>query len=123
MSVNFCGGTLVNAWINVSSAMNSLYNQALKQSTALQRDLDAFKEQITSTSSTAPVVSSATALQGQIQVSLTSFSRTIDDYDNMAKREIVAAKQEKAFSYVPEKLLIQASKGIQGGTVESANQV
>jgi hypothetical protein len=38
---------------------------------------------------------------GQIQVSLTSLSRTIDDYDNMAKREIVAAKQEKAFSYVP----------------------
>jgi hypothetical protein len=38
-------------------------------------------------------------ISGQIQVSLTSLSRTIDDYDNMAKREIIAAKQEKAFSY------------------------
>ena len=32
-------------------------------------------------------------------MSLTSLSRTVDDYDNMAKREIIAAKQEKAFSY------------------------
>jgi len=38
---------------------------------------------------------------GQIQVGLTSFSRTIDDYDSMAKREIIAAKQEKAFQYHP----------------------
>lgn len=36
---------------------------------------------------------------GQIQVGLTSLSKTIDDYDNMARREIIAAKQEKAFSY------------------------
>ena len=35
---------------------------------------------------------------GQIQVSLTSLSQTIDDYHNMAKREIIVAKQEKAFS-------------------------
>jgi len=101
--------------------MNSLYNQALKQSNALRKDLDAFQDQIsssTSSSSTAPtpptISTAATALQGvypfqaysswsyatgQIQVSLTSLSRTIDDYDNMAKREIIAAKQEKAFSY------------------------
>ena len=96
--------------------MNSLYNQALKQSNALRKDLDAFEERIsssTSSSSTAPTSptfsSSATALQGnpvltpltsgQIQVGLTSLSRTVDDYDNMAKREIIAAKQEKAFSY------------------------
>lgn len=35
-------------------------------------------------------------ISGQIQVGLTSLSRTIDDYDNMAKREIISAKQEKA---------------------------
>jgi Golgi SNAP receptor complex protein 2 len=28
-------------------------------------------------------------------------SRTIDDYDSMARREIIKAKQEKATSYVP----------------------
>lgn len=27
-------------------------------------------------------------------------SRTIDDYDSMARREIIKAKQEKATSYV-----------------------
>jgi golgi SNAP receptor complex member 2 len=100
--------------------MNSLYNQALKQSNALRKDLDAFHEQIsssTSSSAAAPssptTASSATALQGnpltshllrklttgQIQVGLTSLSRTIDDYDSMAKHEIIAAKQEKAFQY------------------------
>jgi Golgi SNAP receptor complex protein 2 len=33
-------------------------------------------------------------------------SRTIDDYDSMARREIIKAKQEKATSYVP---LLQAT--------------
>lgn len=28
-------------------------------------------------------------------------SRTIDDYDSMARREIIKAKQEKATSYAP----------------------
>jgi golgi SNAP receptor complex member 2 len=102
--------------------MNSLYNQALKQTNSLRKDLDAFEAEIssaTSSSTTAPtsptVSSSATALQGnfdtpvfvltyligQIQVSLTSLSRTVDDYHNMAKREIIVAKQEKAYSYPP----------------------
>lgn len=33
---------------------------------------------------------------GQISASLTSFSRTIDDYSELAKRELIPAKQEKA---------------------------
>ena len=33
---------------------------------------------------------------GQISASLTSFSRTIDDYAEMAKKELIPAKQEKA---------------------------
>ena len=50
--------------------MNSLYNQALKQSNALRKDLDTFQEQISSPTSssasspTPPTVSSSTALQG-----------------------------------------------------------
>ena len=34
--------------------------------------------------------------QGQISASLASLSRTIDDYAEMAKKELVHAKQEKA---------------------------
>lgn len=37
---------------------------------------------------------------GQISASLAGMSRTIDDYDSMARREIIKAKQEKATSYV-----------------------
>lgn len=33
---------------------------------------------------------------GQISASLAAMHRTIDDYDSMAKREIIKAKQEKA---------------------------
>ena len=66
---------------------NVLFNSALRQSTAIRKDLDAFVE----ASSPSP------ALLGQINASLTSFSRTIDDYNKLAKQEIVATKQEKAF--------------------------
>ncbi|KAF1949023.1 transporter bos1 [Byssothecium circinans] len=67
--------------------MNALFNSALRQSTALRKDLDHFAD------SAAP----SPALQGQISASLTSFSRTIDDYAKLAKQEPVQTKQEKAF--------------------------
>ncbi|KAH0535924.1 hypothetical protein FGG08_007167 [Glutinoglossum americanum] len=70
---------------------NSLFNSALKQSSAVRKDLDVFAEN--------PLTSSP-ALQGQISASLASLSRTIDDYDSMAKRELIPAKQEKAFERV-----------------------
>ncbi|PGH33678.1 pyruvate dehydrogenase E2 component (dihydrolipoamide acetyltransferase) [[Emmonsia] crescens] len=68
--------------------INSLFNAALKQSSALRRDLDAFAESPTTTSP---------AVQGQISASLTSFSRTIDDYSSLSKQELIPAKQELAF--------------------------
>ncbi|KMU77891.1 transport protein BOS1 [Coccidioides immitis RMSCC 3703] len=71
--------------------MNSLFNAALKQSAAVRRDLDAFAE--------APA-SSPAALQGQISASLASFSRTIDDYSSLSKKELIPEKQEKALSQV-----------------------
>lgn len=37
---------------------------------------------------------------GQIAASLTSFSRTIDDYSETAKRELIPAKQEKAWERI-----------------------
>ncbi len=36
---------------------------------------------------------------GQVSASLAAMSRTIEDYDAMAKREMIKAKQEKAQMY------------------------
>ncbi|KAK2787252.1 protein transport protein bos1 [Onygenales sp. PD_12] len=71
-----------------NTSQNSLFNAALKQSSALRRDLDSFAEAPTTTSP---------AVQGQISASLTSFSRTIDDYSSLSKQELIPAKQELAF--------------------------
>jgi len=71
--------------------MNSLFNSALKQSSAIRKDLDNFAD--------SPAASSA-SLQGQISASLTSLSRTIDDYNQHAKNELIPTKQEKAFERV-----------------------
>uniref|UniRef100_A0A060T5L8 Protein transport protein BOS1 n=1 Tax=Blastobotrys adeninivorans TaxID=409370 RepID=A0A060T5L8_BLAAD len=67
--------------------MNSLYNHAVKQSQSLKKDLDQFAQSPES----APL-----SLQGQISATLTSFSRTVDDYASAAKNEIVAERTEKA---------------------------
>lgn len=66
--------------------MNTLFNTALKQSTALKRDLS-------STPSGQPL---SPSLLGQISVSLTSFSRTLDAYSDLEKSELNPAKKEKA---------------------------
>ncbi|KAL8903364.1 MAG: hypothetical protein Q9207_003974 [Kuettlingeria erythrocarpa] len=71
--------------------MNTLFNSALKQSSAVRRDLDVFAEN--------PAASSP-AVQGQISASLTSLSRTIDDYSETAKKELIPAKQEKAYERI-----------------------
>ena len=39
-------------------------------------------------------------MAGQISASLAAMNRTVDDYDSMAKREMIKAKQEKAMMYV-----------------------
>jgi golgi SNAP receptor complex member 2 len=67
--------------------MNPLFNSALKQSTAIRKDLDTF--------ASAPATASP-ALQGQISTTLTSFSRTIDDYANLSRSEVNAEKKDKA---------------------------
>ncbi|KAK9431880.1 hypothetical protein V1505DRAFT_325077 [Lipomyces doorenjongii] len=71
--------------------MNSLFNHALKQSQSLKRDLDSF--------SASPSTASL-ALQGQISATLATLQRTIDEYDAMARRELVPAKQDKAFARI-----------------------
>jgi len=66
---------------------NVLFNSALKQSTAVRRDLETFAE--------APATASP-ALQGQISTTLTSLSRTLEDYQNLSRNELNSEKKEKA---------------------------
>ncbi|KAI1611744.1 isopenicillin-N N-acyltransferase [Exophiala viscosa] len=70
-----------------TSRMNALFNSALKQSTAVRRDLETFAD--------APAAASP-ALQGQISTTLTSFSRTLEDYQNLSRNEPNEEKKEKA---------------------------
>lgn len=67
--------------------MNSLFNSALKQSSALRRDLDTFAD--------SPDTASP-ALQGQISTSLTSLNRTLDSYANLSRQEPNPEKAAKA---------------------------
>lgn len=74
-------------------AMNSLYNLALRQSSSIQSDLTL----IEGTPHGSP---SFTSLSGQLSASLSGLSRTVDDYENMAKRELHIQKREKALQRV-----------------------
>lgn len=64
--------------------MNSLYNLAARQSDALRTDLGTY------TSSPDP------SRKAQLNSALAALLRTVEDYENMAKRELVIAKRDKA---------------------------
>ncbi|KAK4544501.1 hypothetical protein LTR36_004073 [Oleoguttula mirabilis] len=66
--------------------MSALYNSALRQSKAIRADLDTFA---------AGNTSNAAALQGQIATSITSFARTLDDYQKNIDVELVPEKADK----------------------------
>ncbi|KAF2154073.1 hypothetical protein K461DRAFT_239502 [Myriangium duriaei CBS 260.36] len=68
--------------------MAAIFNSALRQSTALRSDLDAFQSAVDS-SSPSP------ALQGQIATSITSFSRTLDTYSKQISAELVPEKKTR----------------------------
>ncbi len=72
--------------------MNSLYNLALRQSSSLQSDLARLDSEGGGTATA--------ALQGQLTATFSAFSRTVEDYEGMAKRELVMSKQEKALERV-----------------------
>ena len=93
--------------------MNSLYTSGVRQTACLHADLDRLRNGDTSASllgacahwpgrvescwtSDIPI----SCLLGQISASLAAMSRTIEDYDAIAKREMIKAKQEKAQMYV-----------------------
>jgi len=69
--------------------MNSLYTLGVRKSSSIQADLERLRGG-----------DSSVSLLGQISASLAGMSRTIDDYDSMARREIIKAKQEKATTRV-----------------------
>ncbi|KAJ3513791.1 hypothetical protein NMY22_g14937 [Coprinellus aureogranulatus] len=69
--------------------MNSLYTTGVRQTNSLQADLERLRNG-----------DNSAALLGQISASLAAMNRTIEDYDAMAKREMIKAKQEKAQMYV-----------------------
>jgi Golgi SNAP receptor complex protein 2 len=66
---------------------NALFNSALRQSTSIRKDLDQF----------ADLATPSPHLQAQLNASLATFARTVDDYAKLAKQEPVQTKQEKAF--------------------------
>ncbi|RYC58936.1 hypothetical protein CHU98_g7261, partial [Xylaria longipes] len=67
--------------------MNTQFNSALKQSTSIKRDL---------ANLSGPDGVPTPAALGSLSASLTSFSRTLDEYSGLAKQELNPAKQEKA---------------------------
>ncbi|KAI0790785.1 V-snare-domain-containing protein [Abortiporus biennis] len=69
--------------------MNSLYTLGVRQTNSIQADLERMRNG-----------DSSASLIGQVSASLAAMSRTVDDYDSMAKREIIKAKQEKAMMRV-----------------------
>ncbi|KAI1103851.1 V-snare-domain-containing protein [Jackrogersella minutella] len=73
--------------------MNTQFNSALKQSTSIKRDLIS----ITSAPDSAPPTPAAL---GSLSASLTAFSRTLDEYNALAKQELNPAKQEKAYERI-----------------------
>lgn len=73
--------------------MNTLYNLALRQSSSIQSELALVE-------STPASSSSYTSLAGQLSASLAALGRTVDDYENMAKRELNVPKREKALQRV-----------------------
>ncbi|KAI0110710.1 V-snare-domain-containing protein [Hypoxylon sp. NC0597] len=73
--------------------INTQFNSALKQSTSIKRDL----ANLVSSPDGAPPTPAAL---GSLSASLTAFSRTLDEYNALAKQELNPAKQEKAYERI-----------------------
>ncbi|KAH0522601.1 hypothetical protein TsFJ059_006426 [Trichoderma semiorbis] len=70
--------------------MNVAYNTVLRQSKAIRSDLSNLESKSLPTP----------AEIGSVSVSLTSFSKSLDEYHNLARQEIVPKKQEEAYERV-----------------------
>ncbi|EGS17176.1 uncharacterized protein CTHT_0064910 [Thermochaetoides thermophila DSM 1495] len=82
----------------VTSKMNTAFNSALKQRTAIRKDLASLTSPSPDSPSSQQLPSPAAL--GSLSAALTAFARTIDEYQSLAKQEINPAKQEKAFERI-----------------------
>lgn len=86
--------------------MNTSFNSALKQSTSIRKELSGLAAAINGSSNpdpsdpnaSAPTVSPAQF--GTLSASLTAFTRTVDEYNALARQELNMAKQEKAYDRI-----------------------
>lgn len=72
------------------TSQNVSYNSALRQSKSLRSELSNLNAK----------GQSSPAEIGNISASLSSFTKTLDDYNNLARQEIVPKKQEEAYERV-----------------------
>ncbi|UNI15915.1 protein transport protein bos1 [Purpureocillium takamizusanense] len=70
--------------------MNVQYNSALRQSKAIRSELSSLNDK------SAPTPAEI----GNVSASLASFTKTLDEYNHLARQEIVVKKQEEAFERV-----------------------
>ncbi|KAG7288344.1 hypothetical protein NEMBOFW57_007875 [Staphylotrichum longicolle] len=82
---------------NKPDGNNTTFNSALKQRTTIRKDLSAISTPSSSQLQTTPLTPAAL---GSLSASLTSFARTIDEYNALAKQELNPTKQEKAFERI-----------------------
>ncbi|KAK3312166.1 hypothetical protein B0H66DRAFT_505659 [Apodospora peruviana] len=82
--------------------MNTHFNSALKQSTSIRKDLSSLLSSSPDHHPQQPDTQKTItpAALGSLSASLTAFSRTIDEYNQLAKQELNPAKQEKAFERI-----------------------
>ncbi|GJC94671.1 vesicle transport V-SNARE protein [Colletotrichum higginsianum] len=79
---------------NQEGGNNVQYNSALRQSKAIRNDLEKLS------SSAAQPAALTPAEIGNVSASLASFSKTVDEYNNLARQELVQKKQEEALERV-----------------------
>lgn len=75
--------------------MQALYLLGARQVSSLSTELQRF-EQADEPSLTTDSQEARAAMNGQIVASLASFNRTIDDFEEMARKELIQEKREKA---------------------------
>ncbi|EGY17106.1 transport protein BOS1 [Verticillium dahliae VdLs.17] len=81
------------ASIHLDFTPNVTYNSSLRQSKALRADIDRL-----STATQDRVLTPAEI--GSLSASLSSFSKTVDEYNGLARQELVPKKQEEALERV-----------------------
>ena len=76
--------------------MNSLYTLALRQCSSLSSDL----QHLASLAAQNQIPPASSPIHSRIQSTLAELQHTVDDYDHMARREIVPQIREKAIARV-----------------------